>query len=309
MRPADPVDLPGVRTAHDPQQEFVPCRRIRGQVLRQEVRSLRRPAAHHHAPHPGVTRRHQRSPRFRGLRGSSGDVLDAARGELVAQAVQVQAQLAVGQGLAVLLLLGHPRPRGRQRLANIGAWHAYHAVVVGDDRVTRPDDLPADRDGQVDRARRLLDRALGADRCRPDTEAHRSQFGHVPDTGLDDQATDPARGQRGRQQLTEHPVGARRGRRDHQQVPGLALFHRRVDHEVVAGPAQRGDRGPADSGSGLDGAQARAEVPGPADRLVHGGHPKCGQLVHDAQVGAGRPGDDHVAHQLSLSVTCGNTRM
>ena len=57
------------------------------------------------------------------------------------------------------------------------------------------------------------------------------------------------------------------------------------------------------------GAQARPEVPGPADGLVHGGHAEAGQFIDAVQVGAGRTGDDYLAHQLSLSVTCGNTRM
>src|ERR1700722_9375963 len=112
----------------------------------------------------------------------SADPLDAAGGELVPQAVQVQAMLPVREGLARLLLLGYPRLRGRQRLADITAWHAYHAVVVGDDRVAGPDDLAADRHGHVDRTRRLLDRALGADRRRPDRETHHPQFGHVSDS-------------------------------------------------------------------------------------------------------------------------------
>src|SRR5215472_14378426 len=67
-------------------------------------------------------------------------VLNAARGQLVPQAVEVQAELAASQGLAALLLLGHPGPGGGQRLAGVGARHAHHAVVVGDDRVARPDD-------------------------------------------------------------------------------------------------------------------------------------------------------------------------
>jgi len=122
-------------------------------------------------------------------------------------------------------------------------------------------------------------------------------------------AADAAGGQRGRQQLAEHPVRRRRGRRHHQQVPGLALLGRRVDHEVVAGPAQRGDRGPAGPRPGLNRAQRRPQVPGPADGLVHGGHAQPGELVDQGQVRARHAGDDHVAHQASLSVTCGNTRM
>src|SRR5579864_9400736 len=90
------------------------------------------------------------------------DPLDAQRGELGPQAVQVQAELAAGQRLAVLFLLGHPGAGGGQRLPHLAPWHAHHAVVVGDDRVAWPDDLAARADRHVDRAGSLLDRALGA---------------------------------------------------------------------------------------------------------------------------------------------------
>src|SRR5512133_3982504 len=43
----------------------------------------------------------------------------------------------------------------------------------------------------------------------------------------------------------------------------------------------------------LDRAQAGPEVPGPADRLVHGGYPELGQLVDHPGVGPGHAGDDH----------------
>ena len=60
-----------------------------------------------------------------------------------------------------------------------------------------------------------------------------------------------------------------------------ALLDGGVDHEVVPGPAQRGDGGTADPRPVLDRAQAGTEVPGPSDGLVHGGHAERGQLVHD----------------------------
>ena len=47
----------------------------------------------------------------------------------------------------------------------------------------------------------------------------------------------------------------------------------------------------------------------PIQEGVHGGHAEPGQLVDHPGVGPGHAGDDHGAHQFSLSVTCGNTRM
>src|ERR1700730_18143798 len=70
--------------------------------------------------------------------------------QLLAQAVHVEAEGAVGELLAVGVLLGDPcRGRGG-RLRDVEARHDAHAVVVGDDRVTRPDELAAERDRHVD---------------------------------------------------------------------------------------------------------------------------------------------------------------
>ena len=107
MRPADPVDLPGIRAAHDPQQQFVSCRRIPG-------KSSARKYAPFDVPPRIIMHRTPASPGAIGRPlASGGDVLDAAGGQLVAQAAQVQAELAVGQGLAALRFLGHPGLRGR----------------------------------------------------------------------------------------------------------------------------------------------------------------------------------------------------
>jgi hypothetical protein len=42
---------------------------------------------------------------------------------------------------------------------------------------------------------------------------------------------------------------------------------------------------------------------------VHGGHAQPGELVDNGRLRARHAGDDDVAHQASLSVTWGNTRM
>src|SRR5262245_43762855 len=95
-----------------------------------------------------------------------------------------------------------------------------------------------------------------------------------------------------------------RGGGDHQDVTGTALLHRRVDHQVVTGPADHGDRGTADPRAQVDRADPRPEVAGAAHRLVHGGDAKGGQRVDFAEVCARAAGDHHVPHR-SVPVTCG----
>src|ERR1700739_4552817 len=87
-----------------------------------------------------------------------GDVVDL--GQLWAEAVHVQAEDALGELLAVAVLLGDPGLGCGDRLRDVGAWHDTHAVVVGDDRVARPAALAAESHRHVHRARRLLHRAL-----------------------------------------------------------------------------------------------------------------------------------------------------
>ena len=48
----DAVDLTRVGRAHDPQQELVAFGRISGEIVAQEVGTLRRAASHDHAAHP-----------------------------------------------------------------------------------------------------------------------------------------------------------------------------------------------------------------------------------------------------------------
>ena len=52
MRPANPVDLPGVRRPHDPQQQVIPLGDVARQVVREEIQPLGRPAPHLHRPNP-----------------------------------------------------------------------------------------------------------------------------------------------------------------------------------------------------------------------------------------------------------------
>ncbi len=160
-----------------------------------------------------------------------------------------------------------PGPVGPRRRRN-----AHHPVVVGEDHIAGAYALPAHRHGHIDGSGRGLDGALRAHGRRPHGEAHRAQFGGVAHPGVDDQAADAAVVERGGEELAEHAVRGRRGGGDDEDVALGALLDRRVDHQVVAGPAQRRDRGARDAYVLLDGAQPGAEASGAAHGLVHRGH-------------------------------------
>src|SRR5262249_25025719 len=111
-------------------------------------------------------------------------VRDAESGQAVAQAVPVEAELALLERLPRRGLLGAPRGGRLDAPLQVLA-RAHHApVVVADDRAAGPDELPADRDGHVDRPRGGLDRALRADGGAPGGEAHGPQVGHVTYPGV-----------------------------------------------------------------------------------------------------------------------------
>src|ERR1700722_501607 len=114
--------------------------------------------------------------------------------------------------------------------------------------------------------------------------------------------------QRGREQLAERPVTRGRGGRDNHDVTRLALLHRGVNHQVVAGPADDGDGRAADSRPWVDRAQARPEVARAADGLVHGGDTELGQPGDLRRIGSRAAGDDDVPH-VSILVTSGYNLM
>src|SRR5258708_5595944 len=87
------------------------------------------------------------------LRG--GDVLDLI--QLRAQPVDVEAEDAVSELLAVLPLLGHAGLAAGDRAPDLWPRDRADAIVVGDDRVTRADRDTPDDDRHVHRAWRLLD--------------------------------------------------------------------------------------------------------------------------------------------------------
>lgn len=180
----------------------------------------------------------------------------------------------------------------------------HDPVVVGEDHVAGVDDLAVDRDRHVHRAAGGLDGALRRDGTRPGGEAHVAQLLGVADAGVHDDPAHPALLEGGREQLTEQAVRARGGGGDDEDVALAALLHRGVDHEVVAGPAQHGDGGTGDPYALLDGADPRAQQPGPSHGLAHGRDAEPGQRVDVLQLRLRGVGDDDAAHASSCAI-CG----
>ncbi len=166
-----------------------------------------------------------------------------------------------------------PRRRGAFRLSpdigDILAADDHNAVIIGDHGIAGHDiDAGADH-GHVDRAERRLDRALGRDRPGPYRKAHLAQRSLRRGTPASmTSPTDAARFQRGREQIAEHAVGIVGGAADHQNVARPALLDRDMDHPVVAGLRQHGDRG----------AGRLARPPTPVADTVSSG--RCGRRPH-----------------------------
>ncbi len=204
--------------------------------------------------------------------------------ERLPQPVAVQAELAVEEGGAGRGLLGLAGLRLLDRLPGASPGDDHDPVVVGEDHVAGADDLAVDRDRHVHRAAGGLDGALRRDGTRPGGEAHVAQLLGVADAGVHDDPAHPALLEGGREQLAEQAVRARGGGGDDEDVALAALLHRGVDHEVVAGPAQHGDGGTGDPHALLDGADPRAQQPGPSHGLAHGRDAEPGQRVDVLQL-------------------------
>ena len=181
------------------------------------------------------------------------------------------------------------------------AGHDDHAVVVGHDDVARVDERAGHDDRHVDRAGRRLHRALRRDRARPDREVHRGQLRDVADAGVEDDADRSVGPQRGREQFADRAVGGRARRRDDEDVAGAYLLDGRVDHEVVAGMAEHGDRPAGDAAARVDRAQVGGEHAGAALRLVRGRHAHAGQGRDGVGIGESAAADDDVAHRPSAA--------
>ena len=119
---ADAVDLARVGRSHDPQQQVVARCRVARQVRREEVRALRRAAAHEHAADAVAHRRRPSTatgdsgaPIAPGLVLGLRDVLDAELGQEGPQPLAVEAELAAAVRGTVGLLLREARIGRRER--------------------------------------------------------------------------------------------------------------------------------------------------------------------------------------------------
>src|SRR5665213_4114788 len=170
------------------------------------------------------------------------EIDEAGLGQWLAHVVHVEPEHAGGKLLAFALFVGVALFALGHDVANISLSDNHDAIIIGDHGIARLDiDAGADH-GDVDGAERRLDRALGRNRLRPHRKAHLAQRLYVAATGVDDEADDAARHQRGREQVAEHAVGVVGGTADHQDVARPALFDRDMYHPVVAGLRQHRDR-------------------------------------------------------------------
>ncbi|MNT17447.1 hypothetical protein D3C72_1525940 [compost metagenome] len=167
-----------------------------------------------------------------------------------------------------------------------GRRYADHAVVVGHDHVAgRHPHASADH-GDVDRAQRGLDRALGRDGTAPHRKAHLLQHTHIAHAGVDDERTRAPGLEASGQQVAKVAVGAFAGDSGHHNVAGLDLLGRHMHHPVITGLQQHGDGRARYLLARVDGAHIGFEQADAAHGLVHRGRAEGSQAVGSGAVGA-----------------------
>ena len=178
-----------------------------------------------------------------------------------------------------------PLPGHLQRPVGLGAGHCHHAVVVGAHDVARADNLAAEHDGHVHRARRRLDRALACDVPAPRREAHGPQVGGV--AHFRRRSPGPARPEPG----PRWPAGPRRSRAPTAPTPpppGRRRAGRSRPRRGSSGCRPDGRaRSPPSPRSGFPTGRGgcRARGSPAADGLVHSGCPHRRQSVDDRRIG------------------------
>src|SRR5690606_19161505 len=249
-----------------------------------------------------LLRAENRFPLF--LRSGASDPLEAHVGELLAEAVHVEAELARSEALALVAFVGFALLRRLEHFRGFGALHHAHTVVVGHDHVARLDVSAGADHRYVDAAEAGLDRALREDALRPDREVHFLEVAHVAHAGVDDQPAHTARLGAGGEEIAEVAVFARARRRDHQHVAFAALLDGRMDHVVVA--RRNGDRHRrrGDAGTRVDRSHVAGEETGAALRLMHRGDAASGKPVYDRQLCAFDVLDDNTVHFVRFLLLC-----
>ena len=148
--------------------------------------------------------------------------------------------------------------------------HDDDAVVIGDDHVARGDQRAAHTTGNVHRAERRLDRALGTDRAAPHREVHlRSSTctSRTPPSMTRPPAPRALKLVASRSPKKPSVVGRDGGDDD---VARLDLLGRDVQHPVVARLQQHGHGRAARLRAGVDRTHVRLHQADAAHRLVHG---------------------------------------
>ena len=165
------------------------------------------------------------------------------------------------------------------------ARHDDDAVVVGHDHVARVHQRAGADHGDVDRAERGLDGALGADGPAPHGKSHLGQRLHVAAAGVDDQGARAARLEASGQQVAEEAVGAVGRARGDDDVAGLDLLGHHVHHPVVAGLQQHRDRRARHLRAGVDRPHVGLHEAHATHGFVDGGRTEFRQPVGRRAVG------------------------
>src|SRR5262245_46133165 len=103
---------------------------------------------------------------------ASSAVLQTQLRELLAHLVHVEAELAGGEALALLFLIGDALLGSFGDFRSLGARHDANAVIIRDDHIARFDALTRADHRYIHRAETRLDRALREDGFAPHGEFH-----------------------------------------------------------------------------------------------------------------------------------------
>jgi hypothetical protein len=165
--------------------------------------------------------------------------------------------------------------------------HDHHAVVSATTTSPGCTSAPAQTTGTLTEPSVALTCPWNADRAAEHGEAHLVEVTlHVAHAAVDHQARAAARLERSGQQVAEEAVGVVAGAGGDDDVAGLDLLGRDMQHPVVAGLQQHGDCRAAEARAGVDGPDARLHQAHAAQRLMHGGDAEARELFDGGRIGA-----------------------